>query len=154
MTMREQAMATVVELFERDEDVAVIMADISLDYLRSAVEHDPRRAINVGIMEQSAVGVAAGFALEGYHPIVHTLAPFLAERPLEQIKVDFGYQGLGGLFISAGASYDYGESGGTHHAGAEAQRGADRPAGRPHICANGDSCQARHRRDEAVVLLA
>src|SRR4051812_20182703 len=120
-TMREQAMSTVVDVFRSDKNVAVIMADISLGYLRPAVEHDPRRAINVGIMEQTAVGVAAGFALEGFHPIVHTLAPFLAERPLEQIKLDFGYQGLGGLFISAGASYDYGESGGTHHAGGDVQ---------------------------------
>ncbi|HXK13376.1 MAG TPA: transketolase C-terminal domain-containing protein [Gaiellaceae bacterium] len=114
-TMRAQGMATVVDLFERDEDVALITADISLDYLRPAVEHDPRRAINVGIMEQSAIGVAAGFALEGFHPIVHTLSPFLIERPLEQIKLDFGYQRLGGLFISAGAAYDNGQSGGTHH---------------------------------------
>ena len=96
-------MATAVDLFEHDERVAIVMADISLDYLRPAVEHDPRRAVNAGIMEQSAVGIAAGFALEGFHPIVHTLAPFLSERPLEQIKLDFGYQGLGGTFISAGA---------------------------------------------------
>ena len=34
-TMREQAMATVVDLFERDENVAMIMADISLDFLRA-----------------------------------------------------------------------------------------------------------------------
>jgi transketolase len=121
MTMRAAAMAAVVDVFERDEDVAVIMADISLEHLQPAVAHDPRRAVNVGIMEQSAVGVAAGFALEGFHPIVHTLAPFLAERPLEQLKLDFGYQGLGGLFITAGASYDYGESGGTHHAGGDVQ---------------------------------
>ena len=120
-TMREQAMATAVDLFERDERVAIVMADISLDYLRPAVEHDPRRAVNAGIMEQSAVGIAAGFALEGFHPIVHTLAPFLTERPLEQIKLDFGYQGLGGTFISAGAAYDYGESGGTHHAAGDIQ---------------------------------
>jgi transketolase len=119
--MREQAMATAVELFEGDERVAIVMADISLDYLRPAVEHDPRRAINAGIMEQSAVGIAAGFALEGFHPIVHTLTPFLTERPLEQIKLDFGYQGLGGTFISAGAAYDYGESGGTHHAPGDIQ---------------------------------
>ncbi len=119
--MREQAMATAVDLFKRDERVAIVMADISLDYLRPAVEHDPRRAINAGIMEQSAVGIAAGFALEGFHPIVHTLAPFLTERPLEQIKLDFGYQGLGGTFISAGAAYDYGESGGTHHAAGDIQ---------------------------------
>jgi transketolase len=115
MTMREAATSTIVDLFRRDDRVAVVMADISLDQLRPAVEHDPRRAINVGIMEQSAIGVAAGFALEGFHPIVHTIAPFLTERPLEQIKLDFGYQGLGGLFVSVGASYDYGESGATHH---------------------------------------
>jgi transketolase len=121
MTMREEAMAAVVDVFKEDDDVALVMADISLDYLRAAVEHDPSRAINVGIMEQSAIGVAAGFALEGFHPIVHTLAPFLTERPLEQIKLDFGYQGLGGLFISAGAAYDYGESGGTHHAPGDIQ---------------------------------
>lgn len=116
MTMREAATSTIVDLFRRDERVAVVMADISLEQLRPAVEHDPRRAINVGIMEQSAIGVAAGFALEGFQPIVHTIAPFLTERPLEQIKLDFGYQGLGGLFVSVGASYDYGESGATHHA--------------------------------------
>ena len=114
-------MATAVDLFQRDERVAIVMADISLDYLRSAVEHDPRRAVNAGIMEQTAVGIAAGFAFEGFHPIVHTLAPFLTERPLEQIKLDFGYQGLGGTFISAGAAYDYGESGGTHHAPGDVQ---------------------------------
>lgn len=116
MTMREAATSTIVDLFRRDERVAVVMADISLEQLRPAVEHDPLRAINVGIMEQSAIGVAAGFALEGFQPIVHTIAPFLTERPLEQIKLDFGYQGLGGLFVSVGASYDYGESGATHHA--------------------------------------
>jgi len=121
MTMREQAASTIVDLFRRDERVAVVMADISLDQLRPAVRHDPRRAVNVGIMEQAAVGVAAGFALEGYHPVVHTIAPFLAERPLEQVKLDFGYQGLGGLFVSVGASYDYGESGGTHHAPGDVQ---------------------------------
>jgi transketolase len=121
MTMRDAATATIVDLFRRDERTAVVMADISLDQLRPAVEHDPRRAINVGIMEQTAVGVAAGFALEGFHPVVHTIAPFLAERPLEQIKLDFGYQGLGGLFVSVGASYDYGQSGGTHHAPGDVQ---------------------------------
>ncbi len=121
MTMREQAAATIVDLFRRDERVAIVTADISLDQLRPAMRHDPRRAVNVGIMEQTAVGVAAGFALEGYHPVVHTIAPFLAERPLEQVKLDFGYQGLGGLFVSVGASYDYGESGGTHHAPGDVQ---------------------------------
>ena len=119
--MREQAAATIVDLFRRDERVAVVLADISLELLSPAVEHDPRRAINVGIMEQSAVGIAAGLALEGFHPVVHTIAPFLAERPLEQVKLDFGYQGLGGLFVSVGASYDYGAEGATHHSPGDVQ---------------------------------
>jgi transketolase len=127
MTTRTRAAATIVDLFRADERTALIMADISLDLLRPALEHDPRRAINVGIMEQTAVGVAAGLALEGFHPVVHTLAPFLAERPLEQIKLDFGYQRLGGLFVSAGAAYDYGESGGTHHAPGDVQALASIP---------------------------
>jgi len=127
MTMRERAAATMVDLFRADERTAIVMADISLDMLQPAVAHDPQRAINVGIMEQTAIGVAAGFALEGFHPIVHTIAPFLAERPLEQIKLDFGYQGLGGLFVSVGAAYDYGESGGTHHAPGDVQALASIP---------------------------
>lgn len=71
--------------------------------------------INLGIMEQTAVSLAAGFALEGFHPIVHSITPFVAERPFEQIKDDFCYQGLGGTIISIGASYDYGTDSMTHH---------------------------------------
>lgn len=127
MTMRERAAATMVDLFHADERVAIVMADISLDMLQPAVDHDPSRAINVGIMEQTAIGVAAGFALEGFRPIVHTIAPFLVERPLEQLKLDFGYQGLGGTFVSVGAAYDYGESGGTHHAPGDVQALASIP---------------------------
>ena len=114
--MRRAAAEAIVDLFHEDERTAIVLAEISTDLFEPAFRHDPRRAVNVGIMEQTMVGVAAGFALEGFRPVVHTIAPFLAERALEQVKLDFGYQRLEGLFVSTGASYDYSASGMTHHA--------------------------------------
>jgi transketolase len=119
--MRTQAAETVCELFRDDPRVAVVLAEISVDRFRPALEGDPARAVNVGIMEQTMVGVAAGYALEGFHPVVHTIAPFVAERALEQLKLDFGNQGLGGLVISVGASYDYATEGTTHHSPGDVQ---------------------------------
>jgi transketolase len=112
--MRERMAHVVSDLIESDPRTALVLADISASYFRDALQNYPNRAVNVGIMEQTMVSVAAGFALEGLHPIVHSIAPFVVERPFEQIKDDFCYQGLGGTFISIGASYDYGTDGMTH----------------------------------------
>jgi transketolase len=103
------------DLIETDPNTALVLAAISTNYFGDALKRFPDRVINVGIMEQTAVSLAAGFALEGFHPIVHSIAPFVVERPFEQIKLDFCYQGLGGTLISIGASYDYGTDGMTHH---------------------------------------
>jgi len=113
-SMRERMSEVVNHLLETDPKTALVLADISASYFREARERFPHRVVNVGIMEQTAVSVAAGFALEGYHPIVHSITPFVVERPYEQIKLDFCYQGLGGTLISTGASYDYGTDGMTH----------------------------------------
>src|SRR3954453_9686266 len=121
IAMRAQAIDTVAELFEADPRVAVVLAEISVDRFQPVFAHDPSRAVNVGIMEQTMVGVAAGFALEGFHPVVHTIAPFIAERALEQLKLDFGNQELGGLVITVGGSYDYASEGTTHHSPGDVQ---------------------------------
>jgi transketolase len=113
--MRTQLARSATELVESDPRVAVVLAEISVDRFDRAFQIAPERVINVGIMEQTLVGVGAGFAMEGFHTIVHTMAPFLVERPFEQVKLDFGYQGLGGTLASVGAPYDYGTEGGTHH---------------------------------------
>src|SRR5581483_10121172 len=115
ISMREAVCLEIARLVMQDAEVAAILSDISLPYFKDAFEHAPDRTINVGIMEQTLVGVAAGFALEGFHPIAHTIAPFLVERPFEQLKIDFGYQGLGGTFVGVGGSFDYAVEGATHH---------------------------------------
>ena len=121
IAMRAQAIDTVAELFDHNPRVAVVLAEISVDRFEPVLAHDPTRAVNVGIMEQTMVGVAAGYALEGFHPVIHTITPFVAERALEQLKLDFGNQELGVLVIGAGGSYDYGSEGTTHHSPGDVQ---------------------------------
>jgi len=118
-TMRGRMAQVVSDLIETDPDTALILADIGKAQFLDVLQRFPERVVNVGIMEQTAVSVAAGFAMEGFHPIVHSIAPFVVERPFEQIKDDLCYQGLGGTLISIGASYDYGTDGMTHHGAAD-----------------------------------
>ena len=118
-SMRDRMGKVVCDLIETDQKTALVLADIGTNYFVDALKNFPERVINLGIMEQTAVSVAAGLALEGFHPIVHSITPFVVERPFEQIKDDFCYQGLGGTIISVGASYDYGTDGMTHHGPAD-----------------------------------
>jgi len=115
-TMREQMGSTITELMDVDERLVMVLCDISTGLFEHAATAHPGRVVSLGIMEQTAVSLAAGFALEGFVPVVHSIAPFVVERPFEQIKDDFCYQGLGGNFISIGASHDYASDGMTHQA--------------------------------------
>lgn len=115
-TMRERFGALVSDLVGTDERLFVLLTEISTDYFRGAAAVHPDRVVSLGIMEQTALSAAAGVALEGFIPVVHSIAPFIVLRPYEQIRDDFAYQELGVNIVSIGASYDYAEDGYTHHA--------------------------------------
>ncbi|HET7146038.1 MAG TPA: hypothetical protein VFI10_02470 [Gaiellaceae bacterium] len=111
MTMRARFYRAAADALDRDERVALVLADIGVSEL-------PRhpRVFNVGIREQLMIGVAAGLAMEGYRPVAHSYTPFLVERPYEQVKLDLGHQDVGAILVSTGASYDAARAGRTHQA--------------------------------------
>ncbi|ALC26240.1 transketolase [Streptomyces sp. CFMR 7] len=113
-TMRDRFITTASQLLEKKPRLAVVLADISADGFTPARRAHPDRVINVGIREQLLIGAGAGMALTGMRPIMHTFASFLVERPFEQVKLDFGHQGVGGILVSAGGSYDWPAGGFTH----------------------------------------
>lgn len=115
-TMREAFVETTVTALDSDPRAAVVLAEISADRFTEAADRHPDRVLNVGIREQAMVGVAGGLALAGLRPVVHTITPFLVERPFEQIKLDLNHQSAGAVLVSTGASYDYPAAGRTHMA--------------------------------------
>ncbi|MBT2414387.1 transketolase [Streptomyces sp. ISL-12] len=115
-TMRDRFAPVVSALLDEDPRVAVVLAEIGADGFAEAGRRHPDRVINVGIREQLLVGAAAGLALTGLRPVVHTFASFLVERPFEQVKLDLGHQDAGAVLVSAAASFDWPAGGYTHMA--------------------------------------
>jgi transketolase len=109
--MRERFYQLATEALWENDRVAVVLAAIGA----AKIAEHPRR-FDVGIREQLMIGVAAGLALEGYRPIVHSYTPFLVERPYESLKLDLGHNDLGAVLVSYGASYDASTEGRTHQA--------------------------------------
>jgi transketolase len=113
--MRKTFASTVATIIKENENSSLFLGDIGVFAFRELISNYPNRAFNIGILEQSMIGVAAGFSKKKLVPFIHTIAPFLVERALEQIKVDLGYQRLSANLVSVGASFDYAALGATHH---------------------------------------
>lgn len=112
--MRKAFTETMLAKFRSDKRIAILLGDIGVYGFREAFDEDPNRCINVGIMEQSMVGIACGLAKEGYIPFIHTIAPFIVERAYEQIKLNCSYENVNVNIVTCGASYDYSKLGVTH----------------------------------------
>lgn len=116
--MRERFTAVTADLLVSDDRTVLVLAVIgrSLFDRLGLPASAQARIIDVGIREQAQIGVAGGLALEGFFPILMGYAPFLVERPFEQIKLSLSHQGVRATLVSVGASWDAASEGRTHQA--------------------------------------
>ena len=92
--MRRRFGKIIKELADKDDKIYLIVGDIGYRVFDDFRKYHPKRFFNLGICEQSIIGVASGMALEGLKPWVYTITPFLIERPFEQIKLDIDQQNV------------------------------------------------------------
>jgi len=108
--------ASLMELAAQDRDIFVVTSDSrGSAKLAPFCEKFPDRVVEVGIAEQSLVGVAAGMGSSGKKVFVVSPASFLTARALEQIKADVAYSDIPVVLIGISAGVSYGALGSTHH---------------------------------------
>ena len=103
------------DLAESNPKVMVLTADLlHFSGLERFKKVFPDRIYNLGIAEQNMIGVAAGFAKEGFIPFATTYASFAASRCADQVRVNMSYMGLPVKLIGLTAGYGAGILGATH----------------------------------------
>ncbi|MFE0420123.1 transketolase family protein [Streptomyces tendae] len=109
--------SVLLDLMEKDTSAVVLDADLSRSSGSGPVKDRwPDRFLNTGIAEQNTMGVAAGLALAGLRPVVHTFAAFATMRACEQVRTGIAYQKLNVTICASKGGLAAASSGPTHHA--------------------------------------
>ena len=100
----------------RDPRICAVVNDsVGSSKIADFAKRFPERLVNVGIAEQTMVGLAAGLANAGKIPFVCAASCFLTGRALEQIKADVAYSNANVKLCGMSPGMAYGELGPTHH---------------------------------------
>lgn len=113
--MRRLFKDAMMDMAAQDDKIVLVFGDISVFLFNDFKEKYPERFFNMGICENTLISVAAGLRSQGFIPMVHTIAPFITDRCVEQIKVDLCYNQFPANIVTCGASFDYAWDGATHH---------------------------------------
>jgi transketolase len=113
---RDAWVTTLCALAKDDPRIVVVVNDsVGSSKLGAFQAAFPDRLVNVGIAEQTMVGVGAGLANGGRIPFVSAASCFITARALEQVKADVAYAGFNVKLVGQSSGVAYGELGPTHH---------------------------------------
>ena len=107
--------AVIERIVTEDPDTIYLDADLMScsGTLKWGKQH-PDRAIDCGIAESNMAGVAAGLAMAGYRPIIHSFGPFASRRCFDQIFLSGGYAKNDVTVIGTDPGVTAAMNGGTH----------------------------------------
>ncbi|MBO0441874.1 transketolase family protein [Candidatus Enterococcus ikei] len=115
LEMRQVYTKTLLELAEKDPKIVALEADLASSMGTSKLKEQlGKRYINVGIMEAEEMGAAAGLAVIGFIPFIHTFAPFATRRSFDQVFLSLGYAQNHAVIVGTDPGVTAEMNGGTH----------------------------------------
>jgi transketolase len=114
--VRDAFFRALADLGAADERVWALTGDLGVGLFEPFEAVAPGRSLNVGIAEQTLVGVAAGLAYAGKVPFAYSIAPFVTSRAHDQMRVDVACAAANVKLVGVGSGLSYGTLGPTHHA--------------------------------------
>ena len=99
----------------KNKKIYIVVADISpAGNMANFQKKYPKRFINIGVSEQTMIGMCAGLSMEGMRPFAYTISTFALYRPFEMVRDDICYQNLPVTIVGMGSGTIYSTLGGTH----------------------------------------
>lgn len=114
---RKELINRLIPYAKADERLVLLVSDMGFGVIDQFRKEFPNRIYNVGIMEQGAVGIAAGMAMTGLVPVFYSIVNFLAFRAIEQVRNDVVNQKLNVKFIGNGVNNYFEFLGSSHCSG-------------------------------------
>jgi len=113
--MRNLFIDQLVKEANKNKKIILLVGDLGFNVVEPFKKKFPERFFNVGVSEQSMIGMASGLALSGFHVFVYSIANFPTFRCAEQIRNDVDYHNLPVTIVSVGSGLGYGNLGYSHH---------------------------------------
>ena len=114
--MRKVFIETILDYSNNNKTPFLLTGDLGYSVLEPFKEKYPDSFINVGIMEQSMMSIAAGISSQNRKVFAYSISNFSTFRALEQLRLDIGYHNLDVCVVGVGTGFQYGSAGYSHWA--------------------------------------
>ena len=114
--MRKVFIETILDYSNNNQAPFLLTGDLGYSVLEPFKVKYPDSFINVGIMEQSMMSIAAGISSQKRKVFAYSIANFATFRALEQLRLDIGYHNLDVCVVGVGTGFQYGAAGYSHWA--------------------------------------